>query len=171
MRNRRQTRPPSRVNDGRDRVDQGPQTGGIVRVGGREAHRRRDAGAVHDQIVRGVGLAAVGLVGAGLLGAGLLGAGLLASLVARTLQLSRLARFQSMADGSPSQVTSLVCSVPQTPVAGQSRSRRQQVEPLPQPGAFGSKRHGQERLDGLPEMVGDEGSVLHGPDEAMPGWY
>ena len=40
------------------------------------------------------------------------------------------------------------------------------------PAALGLRRFfGQERLDGPPEIVGDEGFVLHGTDDAMPAKY
>ncbi len=63
--------------------------------------------------------------------------------LARTLSESTLARDQSMAASSPSQLRSLLVQPRQTPAACQSRSRRQQVVPLPQPSPFGNKRHGQ----------------------------
>jgi hypothetical protein len=124
---------PAWTDDRRDRVDQGKQLGRVVGVGGREADGEGDAGAVDDQVVRGARLAAVGRVGAGLL----------APLLARTLRLSRLARLQAMAASSPSQLSSRACSFSQTPAPSQSRRRRQQVHPLPQPSSLGNSRQGQ----------------------------
>jgi hypothetical protein len=63
-------------------------------------------------------------------------------LLARTLTVSMLARVQSMARSSPSQFRIWRCSASHTPAASQSRSLRQQVGPLPQPSALGSKRQG-----------------------------
>ena len=69
-------------------------------------------------------------------------AGLLAPLLARTLKESRLARLQSMAASSPNQLRSISCNRCQTPACCQSRSRRQQVVPLPHPSAWGTSRQG-----------------------------
>ncbi len=102
-------------------------------VGGREADGQRKAVAIDDHEVLRAGLTAIRGVGPGLL----------APLLARTLMLSRLDRLQSMAASSPSQSSSVSCSCCQTPATCQSRSRRQQVVPLPQPSSFGSSRHGQ----------------------------
>jgi hypothetical protein len=64
-------------------------------------------------------------------------------LLARTLSESTLDRLQSMTASSPSQFSSVSCNRCQTPAACQSRSRRQQVVPLPPPSALGNSRHGQ----------------------------
>jgi hypothetical protein len=101
-----------------------------VRVGGRQPDCERDAVAVDDQVVLGAGLAPVDRVRTGLI----------APLLARTLSVSTLARDQSMAASSPSQFKSRSCNRSQTPASCQSRSRRQQVVPLPQPIALGSIR-------------------------------
>ncbi len=128
-------RPPrssARPEDGWDGVDQRDELGRIVGVGGGEPNGQGDAVAVDDQVVLGARLTAVDRIGAGSF----------APLLARTLSESTLARDQSMAASSPSQFNSFVCSRSQTPAACQSRSRLQQVVPLPQPSALGSKRHG-----------------------------
>jgi hypothetical protein len=83
------------------------------------------------------------VLGAGFAAVHRVGSRLRAPLFARTLMLSRLARLQSMAASSPSQLSNVSCSRCQTPAACQSRSRRQHVAPLPQPSSFGSSRHGQ----------------------------
>jgi hypothetical protein len=70
------------------------------------------------------------------------GAGLFTPLLARMLTLSTLDRDQSIAASSPSQLSNLVCKRSQTPAACQSRSRRQQVVPLPQPNSCGKSRQG-----------------------------
>ncbi len=56
---------------------------------------------------------------------------------ARTLALSRLARLQSMRSASPSLSSSTWWRRCHTPAACQSRRRRQQVDPLPQPTSSG----------------------------------
>jgi serine/threonine protein kinase len=62
---------------------------------------------------------------------------------ARTLTLSMAALDQSTWPSSPSQSSSRWCSCSQTPACCQSRSRRQQVTPLPQPSSrAGSSRQG-----------------------------
>jgi hypothetical protein len=104
-----------------------------VGIGRRKPHGQRDAVVVNDQVVLGAALAAVRRVWSCLF----------APLLARTLKLSALARDQSMAASSPSQFKSRSCSFCQTPASCQSRSRRQQVVPLPHPSSFGNKRHGQ----------------------------
>jgi hypothetical protein len=104
-----------------------------VGVGGREVDRERDAIPVDDEVVLGAGLAAVNRVGAGLL----------TPLFARTLTLSTLALDQAMLASSPSQFRSVSCKRCQTPASCQSRRRRQQVEPLPQPSSLGNNRQGQ----------------------------
>jgi hypothetical protein len=129
----RSTRSSARPNDWGNRVDQRDQLSRVVGVSSREPDPEWDAAAVDDQMVLGAALAAVGRVGACLL----------APLLARTLTLSRLARLQSMAASSPNQLSNLACSFAQTPACCQSRSRRQQVAPLPQPSSFGSSRQGQ----------------------------
>jgi hypothetical protein len=57
---------------------------------------------------------------------------------ARTLAPSRLARNRSIRSASPSQSSKVRCSRSHTPAACQSRSRRQQVDPLPRPNSVGS---------------------------------
>ncbi len=99
----------------------------------RKTNGQEDALAINDEVVFGPWLTAVRGIGAGLL----------APLLARTLLLSRLARLQSMTAASPSQLSSRVCSRSQTPASCQSRRRRQQVTPLPQPSSRGNNRLGQ----------------------------
>src|SRR5215216_2194710 len=123
---------PPRADDRRDRVDQREQLRRIVGVSGREPNRQRDAVAIHDEVVLRSSFAPVNGVTAGAF----------APLLARTLNESALARDQSTAASSPSQFSSFVCNRSQTPAACQSRSRRQQVEPLPRPSPFGGTGQG-----------------------------
>ena len=129
----RTTRLPPWADDRRDGINQRKQLGRVVGIGRRETDRQRDAVPVDDQVVLGARLAAVDRVPAGLL----------APFLARTLRESTLARVQSTAAASPSQLSNVSCSRSQTAAFCQSRSRRQQVVPLPQPSSFGSSRHGQ----------------------------
>lgn len=121
------------TDDRGNRVDKGEQLGGVMGVGGREANGERDTIAIHHQVVLGARFASIHRGRSGLL----------APFLARTLRLSRLARLQSTAASSPSQLRSRVCNFFQTPASCQSRSRRQQVVPLPQPSTFGRSRQGQ----------------------------
>jgi hypothetical protein len=127
------TRFPPRPNDGRDGIDERKQVGRVVGIGSREADGEGNAILVDDKVVFGAPLAAVRRVWSCLF----------APLLARTLKLSTLARDQSMAASPPSEFKSRSCSFCQTPASCQSRSRRQQVVPLPQPSSCGNKRHGQ----------------------------
>ena len=141
---------PTRPDDGRDAVNECYQLGRIVGVGRGEADCQRDAVAIDHQVVLGARLAPVDRVRAGLL----------APLLARTLRLSRLARPQSMAASSPNQFSSVSCSRCQTPACCQSRSRRQQVVPLPQPSSLASNRQGQpvRRTKMMPPRAARSGS-------------
>src|SRR5207237_7593017 len=79
---------------------------------------------------------------AGLAAIGRIGAGLGPPLLARRLALSRLPRLQSIRSASPSRSSNRVCSRCQTLARFQSRSRRQQVIPLPQPISRGKYSQG-----------------------------
>jgi hypothetical protein len=122
-----------RADNRRDGVDQRKELSRVVGIGCREPHGQGDAIAIDDEVVFRSRFTAVDWVAASLL----------TPLLARTLSESTLARFQSMPAWSPSQLSSVSCKRFQTPTCCQSRNRRQQVVPLPQPNSFGSKRHGQ----------------------------
>jgi hypothetical protein len=62
--------------------------------------------------------------------------------LARTLRLSTLARDHSITPSSPSEFSRVAWRRPQTPASYQSRSRRQQVDSLPQPSPVGRSRQG-----------------------------
>lgn len=66
----------------------------------------------------------------------------IAPLFAGTVALSRLARLQSIRPASPSRSSNVRCNRSQTPATCQSRKRRQQVTPEPQPISCGSISHG-----------------------------
>ena len=122
-----------RADDRGDGIDERDELRGVVGVGRREANHQWDTAPIHHNVVLGAEFASVDRIRPRLL----------APLFARTLRLSTLARDQSMAASSPSQLSSLVCNRSQTPASCQSRSRRQHVVPLPQPSSFGSNRQGQ----------------------------
>jgi hypothetical protein len=123
----------SRADDRRNGIDERKELSRVVDVGSREPHSQGDVGAIHPEVVLGARLAAVGGVRPGLF----------TPLFARTLILSALARLQSMMASSPNQFSKVACRRCQTPASCQSRNRRQQVTPLPQPSSFGSSRQGQ----------------------------
>ena len=129
----RTTRLAPRAGDGGNGINEPDELGRIVDIGRQEEDGQRETIAIHHQVVLGTRLATVGRIGAGLF----------APLLAPMLRLSRLARLQSTAASSPSQLRSRVCNFSQTPGSCQSRSRRQQVVPLPQPSTFGRSRQGQ----------------------------
>lgn len=72
-----------------------------------------------------------------------IGASLLPSKSARTEQLSRTTLDQSIASASPSSSSNTRQTFCQTPATCQSRSRRQQVIPLPQPSSGGRNSQAQ----------------------------
>ena len=69
-------------------------------------------------------------------------AGLFAPPGAGTIPASTQARDQSNCSASPSRSNKTRCSLSNTPALCQSRSRLQQVIPLPQPNSLGSISHG-----------------------------
>jgi hypothetical protein len=66
----------------------------------------------------------------------------IAPFLAGTAALSRAARLQSMRAAAPSRSSKARCNACQTPAACQSRKRRQQVMPEPQPSSAGSISQG-----------------------------
>lgn len=126
------TRPPDALPDRRHGVDQGLEEPAVVGVGWAEANRERDTVRVHDDMALGPGLAAVGRVRTRKL----------APLLAGTEALSRLARPQSIAFARPKRSSRTWCSRAQMPALCQSRSRRQQLMPHPQPISCGSISQG-----------------------------
>jgi hypothetical protein len=122
----------ARAEDRRDGVDQRLEEGRVVGVRRREADRQRDPVAVRDQMALRARFAAIRRIRPGLA----------APPFAGTLALSRLARDQSIRSASPSQSSRVWCSRSHTPARCQSRSRRQQVTPLPQPASWGRYSQG-----------------------------
>lgn len=121
-------RPAAWPADRRDRVEHRREQAAVVDVG--RAYERGGRGAVavdHNMALR-ARLAAIRRVRPGFA----------ASLFAGTAALSSAARLQSMRLASPKRFSSSWCSRAHTPAACQSRKRRQQVMPDPQPISWGS---------------------------------
>jgi hypothetical protein len=72
-----------------------------------------------------------------------IGAGFRPPKTARTEQLSTTAALQSSASAKPSSSSSNFQMAPHTPATCQSRNRRQQVMPLPQPISLGRYSQGE----------------------------
>lgn len=102
----------------------------LIRAGDPGGQRR--AASIRDHVVFGAGFAPIGGVRTGF------GAPFLAG----TLALSTHARLQSIWSARPSSSSSVWCSRSQTPARCQSRRRRQQVMPEPQPISWGSSSQG-----------------------------
>jgi hypothetical protein len=127
---------PRQLLDGRDGIEQVLEDDRIVAVGPGQQRGKRDAGSVdHTMALRAghsLGLAPIRRIRADEL----------PPLVAGILALSSAARLQSMRSASPSRSSSVWCSRSQTPAACQSRKRRQQVIPEPQPISGGNTSQG-----------------------------
>lgn len=118
--------------DGAHRVQHRFQQTAVVAVGRAQANGERDAVRVDQKMTLAARAAAIGRVRAGLF----------APLFAATAALSKAQRDQSMALARPSRSSSTWCSLSQIPTRCQSRSRRQQVIPQPQPISRGSISQG-----------------------------
>lgn len=126
------TRPAATLADRLYRVEDRGEQPAVVAVGRAQADSERDAVRVDQEVTLAARAAAVGRVRAGL------GTPLLAA----TAALSKAQRDQSMAFARPSRSSRIRCSLAQTPALCQSRSRRQQVMPDPQPISLGSISQG-----------------------------
>jgi len=122
--------------DRRDRIEQLVEDDRVVAVGSGQERSERDPAAVaHNMALRArhpLGLAAIRRVGAGEL----------APLLAEMLAESSDARLQSMRSASPRRSRRARWRRSQTPASCQSRKRRQQVMPEPQPNSCGNISHG-----------------------------
>lgn len=115
-----------------NRLDQRLEERAIVDVRRRELDRERDALAVDHKMALRARFAAIRRIRPGFA----------APFFAGTLLVSSAARVQSILSASPSRWSSSWWSRSQTPACCQSRSRRQQVTPLPQPSSWGSNSQG-----------------------------
>jgi hypothetical protein len=116
----------------RDPVDERYELGDVVAVRGRQGHGQGRAPAVADHVVLGARPAAIDGRGSCLL----------APPLARTCELSTIARDQSSWPSSCNSSSSTWCRRSQTPASFQSRSRRQHVMPDPHPISCGRSSHG-----------------------------
>jgi len=105
---------------------------GVVPVRTADQGHQRDASGIYNDVSLGAELASVCRVGACFLAPRGLG----------TEEPSMLARPQSIWSCSRSRTSIARCNFCQTPLAFQSRKRRQQVMPLPYPRDWGRSSHG-----------------------------
>ncbi len=124
--------PPAGALDGRNGIEHRFQHQAVVPVGRAQEAGERRARAVDHKMALRARFAAIRRAGAGLV----------APFFAGTAALSRQARDQSRRSAPPSRFKSSWCSRAQTPVFCQSRKRRQQVMPDPQPISCGSISQG-----------------------------
>ncbi len=116
----------------RNGIERGLEGHRVVAVGTRDRDGQRNAARVYDDVPLRPEFAPVRRVGAGFL----------APRGLETLAASRLARSQSIWSCSRKRRSIARCSCSHTPSACQSRSRRQQVMPLPKPSSLGRYSHG-----------------------------
>lgn len=125
-------RPASLATYRRQGVDQFLEDHGIVTVGPGDAEDQRDALAVRDEVALAAEFAPVRGVGPRVRAPRGLG----------TLAPSMLTRLKSSLSTLRSSLSSARCRPCHTPEACQSRSRLQQVMPLPKPNSWGSSSQG-----------------------------
>ena len=118
-----------------DRFDQFFEDDRVVDIGRGEPDREWDALAVDHEVPFRPRFATVGRIGADRLVRS-------APLFAGILEASRLARDQSMVSAFPNRSSTARWSRCHTPACCHSRSRRQQVTPLPQPSSWGRYSQG-----------------------------
>ena len=116
----------------RHRVEHGAEFDRVVAVGRAERQAEWRAPPIDDETALGARLAPIHRARPGAA----------APLFARTEQESTEARDQSIRSAPRIRASSSACTRVQTPAACQSRSRRQQVMPQPQPISRGSISHG-----------------------------
>jgi len=125
-------RPTGLSGNWRNIVDQGHQLGDVVAIGGSEFDHQRNAIRVRDDVVFRAFFAAIRGIRAGLR----------PPKMARTEAESTTARDQSILSASRRWASNTRWSLSHTPALCQSRSRRQQVMPLPHPNSLGRYSHG-----------------------------
>ena len=118
-----------------DRIDYVFEERTFVDVGSREPDGEWGAPAVDHKMALRARFAAIRWIRTDLFGR-------TAPPLAGVMALSTLARDQSIWSASPSRSSRARCKPCQTPAACQSRSRRQQVMPQPQPSSAGRYSHG-----------------------------
>jgi hypothetical protein len=118
--------------DAGDAIDQFLEDGAVVDIGRRDPQRQRDALPLDRDVPLGARFATISRIRAGLW----------PPLLAGTVAASTAARSQSIPLRAPSSSRMTRCNACQTPAWCQSRKRRQQVTPLPQPISWGSSSQG-----------------------------
>jgi hypothetical protein len=113
-------------------LDQRQQLCDVVRIGAGQRGCQRNARRIRNEVVLAARLAAISRVGACFCPPS----------TARTLALSTTARDQSIWSATCSRFNSKPCNSSHTPTSCQSRRRRQQVIPQPQPNSCGSISQG-----------------------------
>lgn len=124
--------PIARPLDGLDVVDQRLEDAGIRAVGRGEPDGEREALPVDHNMALAARFAAICRIRPGFV----------APLLAAAKALSTLARLQSIWSAVPKRSNSAWCRRTHTPACCQSRKRRQQVTPLPQPISWGNISQG-----------------------------
>jgi len=124
--------PAPRPLDGWDAVDQRREDAAVGAVGRGEEDGEREALPVDHNMALAARFAAIRWIRPGFF----------APLLAGAKALSTLARLQSILSASPKRSKSTWCKRTHTPACCQSRKRRQQVTPLPQPISWGSISQG-----------------------------
>jgi len=126
------TPPSTRRLDGRDGTDEPLKEHRVMPVGATQEADERDAPSVDNKMALRARFALIRWVRAGFS----------APLFAGTLAESSEARVQSISSAAPRRSNKVWCNRSQTPASCQSRSRLQQVTPLPQPISWGSSSQG-----------------------------
>lgn len=136
--------------DRRHGIEQRFERRAVVNIGAGQQEGERNAAPVGDEVALGAGTAAIDRVRSGGF----------APLFAATLALSRQARLQSIRSAWCSRRSSTRCRRSHTPAACQSRNRRQQVTPAPQPISCGSISQGMpdDRTNKMPVRAARFGS-------------
>lgn len=116
----------------RDGNDQWNKLGYIMGIGRRERRRERDAPGVADEVVLATRFASVGGIGSRFF----------PPCMARTEELSTMARDHSICEAACNRVSNTRCSCAQRPARCHATKRRQQLTPEPQPISSGSAVHG-----------------------------
>jgi hypothetical protein len=148
----RSTRTSAWAPDGLDRIDYIFEQRTFVDVGRREPDREWGAPAVDHKMALRARFAAIRWIRTDLFGR-------TAPPLAGVMALSTLARDQSIWSASPNRSSSARCKRCHTPAACQSRSRRQQVMPQPQPSSAG--RYSQ----GMPVLSTNRMPIRHARSE------
>jgi hypothetical protein len=118
--------------DGRDGIEQLLKDHRVVAIGAGQELGQREAGPLDHNMALRARFAAVRWVGPDEI----------APLLAGMLALSNETRLQSIRSASPRRSSNVRCNASQTPASCQSRTRRQQVMPEPQPSSCGNISHG-----------------------------